>query len=357
MLDTLERLSKIKAPVCATIVLNTHKTAPDNKKDPILLKNLISRASKRLENEYGAEISKRFTKKLNDLANDIDHSKNDNGLILFVNEDISEYLRLSTHSTPRVILDDTFATRSIIRALKKDTNYYILAVSKGNARFIEASSDNLVREFDTEGFPYTDDELISLSKAETHHASRVTNLTNEFFNRVDKSVNAIRSNNPLPIVIYSEDTNFHQYMKEADHPDTILGHVVQTNFDAKASNLIKEVWPNIRELTLNKNRSRISELEEALSTGKFLSDLNEIWRAIQNGRAQTIFVEEGYFQPVKNEDGVFTPISPDDISHKDDINDIVDDMIEQTLQMGGDVIFLEKDSLKKFNKLALVVRY
>src|SRR5690554_2788240 len=99
MLDTLERLSKIKAPVCATIVLNTHKTAPDNKKDPILLKNLISRASKRLENEYGAEISKRFTKKLNDLANDIDHSKNDNGLILFVNEDISEYLRLSTHST------------------------------------------------------------------------------------------------------------------------------------------------------------------------------------------------------------------------------------------------------------------
>lgn len=356
MLDTLVRLSKIKAPVCATIILNTHKTAPDNKKDPILLKNLISSASDRLEKEYGADISKAFTEKLNQLAGKIDHSQNDNGLMLFVNEDISEYLRLSTHPTPRIILDDTFATRSIIRALKRDTNYYILALSKGNARLIEAYSDSVVQEF-TGDFPYSDSNLLSLAKAETHNASRITNLTKEFFNRVDKSVNSVRKDNPLPVVVYSEETNYHQYLKEADLPDTILGHVVLKNFDAKASNMVKEIWPKVQELTVSKNRSRISELEQALNTGKFLSDLNEIWRAIQDGRAQTIFVEEGYYQPVRNDDGVFTPIQSNEIKHKDDINDIVDDMIEQTLQLGGDVIFLEKDSLKKFNQLALVVRY
>ena len=357
MRETLDRLSKVKSPVCVTIILNTHKTAPENKKDPILLKNLISTVGKRLENEYDAKTSKSYVEKLNQLAEKIDHSHNDNGLILFVNEEISEYLRVPTHPTTRVVLDDTFATRSVIRALKRDTDYYILVLGKGKVRLLEASSGNLVQEIKSKDFPFEDKTVLDVAPAESANAQRMTNLTQEFFNRVDKNFNQIRKNNPLPTVIYSETNNYHQYLKEADYPNVFIGHVLLKSFDAKASNLVKEVWEHVKELTVEKNRSRITELQQALNSGKFLGDINEIWLAVQNGRGKTIFVEEGYFQPVRNDNGVLRPISAEEISSKEDINDIVDDMIEYNLQFGGDVVFLEPNSLKDFNKLALVVRY
>src|SRR5699024_6848312 len=99
----------------------------------------------------------------------------------------------------------------------------------------------------------------------------------------------------------------------------------------KAGNLVKYVWPNVEDLVLAKNRSRAAELKKAISTGKYLADLNDIWEAVQKGRGKTIFVEEGYFQPAKNENGVLTPITSEEIKDKNDINDVVDDMIEYNL--------------------------
>lgn len=358
MKKTLEKLSNIKSEVCITLILRTHQTHPENQQDSLLLKNQITEAERRLKKEYNENTARQLIQKLEKLAEEIDHRYNDKGLILFVNEDIAKYLRVSVHPTNRVILDNTFATRTIIRALKKNTDYYTLILSKGKARLIKASSDEVLEEYTDKGFPFEDKELLKVAKPESTKSARVTNLTQEFFNRVDKKVNAIRKEDPFSVVIYSEEINYHSYLKVADHPNTILGHILLKNFDEKAENLIKkEVWPHVMELAVSKNRKRISELEKALSTGNYLGDINEIWTALQEGRGNTIFVEEGYYQPVKEENGHFTAIKPEEISSKTDNNDIIDDMIEQCLKFGGDVVFLEKDSLKDFNKVALATRY
>lgn len=357
MKEVFDRLSRIQGGVCVTIILNTHKTTPDNQKDSIVLKNMISEAATRLENEYDHKIAKSYTEKLTQLANEIDHYHNDNGMMLFVNENIAEYLRIPTHPEPRVIIDDTFATRSIVRAMKKDTDYYVLVLTKGRARLIEASSEDVVEEVRNKEFPVKDNNSVSLSKEEAAKSQRMTNILDEFFNRVDKSINRVRTNNPLPIFICSEENNYHLYLKSADYPDTIKGHLTLRNFDEKPANLIKEIWPVVRDLTVENNRTRIAELNQAVSTGTCITDINEIWNAVKEARGKTIFVEEGYYQAAKNDDGFLTPIEASEISHRNDIDDVVDDMIEYTLKYGGDVVFLEKDSMKDFDKLALVTRY
>jgi len=357
MKKTLERLSKIEAPVCVTLVLKTHRIHPENEKDVILLKNMIAETQQRLKKEYGDDIAEKYTKKLQKLADDIDYRHNKEGLMLFVNDEVAEYLRLPIKLHSRIILDNTFATRPIVRALHRSSEYYILTLSKGKARLLKADSDKLVEEFETGGFPVEDKTLLGLMKAESSKATRVTNLTQDFFNRVDKMMNNIRKQDPFSVIVYSEENNYHDFMKVADNPNTILGHVLLKAFDEKAGNLVKHVWPNVEDLVLAKNRARIAELKKAISAGKYLGDLNDIWEAVQKGRGRTIFVEEGFFQPVKNENGVLTPITTEEIKDKNDINDIVDDMIEFNLKFGGDVVFLEKGSLDNFNKIALVTRY
>ncbi|HOI88753.1 MAG TPA: hypothetical protein PLV51_12920 [Lentimicrobium sp.] len=44
----LKELKDIISDNCVTIVLNTHRTSPDNRKDPLTLKNLIKEAEERL---------------------------------------------------------------------------------------------------------------------------------------------------------------------------------------------------------------------------------------------------------------------------------------------------------------------
>lgn len=358
MKEILERLTKVHSPVCISIILKTHRIHPENKKDSLLLKNLITETHARLEDEYGKEAASTYTDKLKKLAEKIDHNHNDLGLVLFVSDEIEEYVRLPISPNTRIILDQTFATRSLIRALKWSMEYYVLVLSKGKARLIKASSDKVVKEFEDRGFPVTEEGLLKMPPIDGANATRVSNLTREFFNQVDKAVNRIRKEHPLPVIVCAQEVNYADYLKEADQPDTLLGRVLLKNAEEKALKLVQDAWPHVREMRINKQRERIVELEEAFQNGNYLSDLNEVWTAVQEGRGKTIFVEEGYYQPVVDRKGVLKPVSKETNFDQVDRDDIVDEMIEFTLKFGGDVVFMERDGLAKFDRnIALITRY
>lgn len=44
----LKELKDFKSENCVRVILNTHRTMPDNQKDPLVLKNLIKEAEQRL---------------------------------------------------------------------------------------------------------------------------------------------------------------------------------------------------------------------------------------------------------------------------------------------------------------------
>ncbi len=182
---TLKELKDIKSENCVTIILNTHRTSPDNKQDSLTLKNLIKEAEKRLIADEGKRDAQTLVQRLLDLEAKIDHSHNLESLILFVNETVSEYTRLPISVESRVVIDQTFATRDLVRALHQETNYYILVVSQQKTRLIEAFNDKVVSEIGNP-FPIENTQFYSTNKAELSNASRQTNLIAEFFNRIDK---------------------------------------------------------------------------------------------------------------------------------------------------------------------------
>lgn len=94
MNTTLKRLSKIKSGNCITIVLNTHRTHPDAEKDAILLKTLVNEAIERLSVSEDKNAIRVLTEKLETPAKSVDHRENLDSLLLFVNKEISELVRL-----------------------------------------------------------------------------------------------------------------------------------------------------------------------------------------------------------------------------------------------------------------------
>lgn len=355
--STLQLVKDITSDICITILLNTHRSKPDKLQDRIALKNLIEQASTRLltfETEHKAE---QLTEKLRKLEDSINHLENQESLLLFVNNDIATFTRLPITVGNRVVIDTTFATRDLIRALHLETNYLILVLTEKKARLIEAVSDKLIQEIGNP-FPLENSGLFPTLVKEKKNASIQTQYLSEFFNRIDKEVNAIRYLHPLPIFICSEASNYHEYLKIADQKHIIYPVYLKGNHEKEsAKHIVIESWKILQKHCLEKERKRIEELELALTNGNYLCDINEIWESIPEGRIQTLFLEENLFQSAQITNDSLILVGEEDRNLYDVVDDIYDELIEANLNHGGDVVFLPDGALKKYNGFAAITRY
>ena len=352
----LKKLKDTTSDCSVTIILNTHRTHPDNEKDIIVLKNLVKEAETRLTAECGPSSARSIQKKLQSLAVTINHRDNLESLVLFVNEDIAEYTRLPIAVVDRVVIDKTFATRDLIRTLHKEKEYYVLVLSRDKARLLEAYKDKVVQE--AEGnFPVENDSLYPKHRAEASIGSRQTNLVQEFFNLVDKQLLEVIKENPLPVLIGTVESNYHEYLKVADRKEIFIGYLSGNRMEEKAHHIIDAAWPIVQQVRKERNSQRLQELAAAENTGKLLVDFTDIWRAVNQGRGETLFVRQGYFQPARVTNNTVELVTGEQADRTNVIDDIIDEMIEINLQYGGDSVFLSAAELEKYQGLTLTTRY
>jgi hypothetical protein len=358
MKELLEKLGNIESECCVTIIMNTHRNKPDIQKDAILLKNLTTEVEQKLRNTFDKRFAQLIIDKIKQLAEGVDHGHNLDSLLLFVSDEISEIVKLPVGVEDRVVIDRKFAIRDLIRGFQLQEWYYILVLSRDKARLIEVLNDQEIREVDYP-FPIENTELYLTTKKALSKPKQKDFMTEEFFNRVDKALWPAISENPHQVLICTEERNFFHYMKICDNPDKIIGHLNQNRLDEKAVHIIAEAWPMVLNQLKEKNAQRIAELHQALNIGLFLSDTGEIWRALNEGRGQTLFIKHGYFQPAVISNNMVAVV--EDVQESNDTEDMVEDIIEKMVDVnmrnGGDVVFLPEEDLKDFNGLALVTRF
>ncbi len=151
-LHDVRLLQQVRGYPCLTIILPTHRTSPDNRQDPMRLKNLINEATSRLLGEFSKREVEALLKRLEDLTSTIDFDHTLDGLALFVNQDFARASILPFKVRERVIIHETFATRDLIFALNHSIRYWVLALSEKPTRLYEGTNDALV-EIQDKGFP------------------------------------------------------------------------------------------------------------------------------------------------------------------------------------------------------------
>ena len=350
-----KKVKNIQTEACVSIMLNTHRTHPDNEQDPILLNNLVKEAKERLHADYDKRFVWPIEEKLDKIVSEIDHNQNLDSLVIYVNPEFGEYTRLSTTVVDRVTVDDKFATRDLIRASHEDGAYYILLLSRDKARLIEAYNDRVQQELSGD-FPF-ENSLRTRNSAHAEHNNSEDNLIKEFFNHVDKSLQTAIADNPLPVLIVTESRNYDYYMEIADKKDMFIGNINRLPNDEPAASVVSSAWEEVQQLITQKNAKRIEELEIAISQNQTLSDYNEVWEALNHGRGKTLFVKKGFYQPALIEEERLVLVEEDRTTEKGVVDDIIDEMISLNLSMGGDVVFIKNDDIEKYQNLILITRY
>ena len=351
----LNKFKEVTDECCVTIILTTHRTLPDNAKDSIVLKNLVKEAEKRILADCNKEEASLIIGKLNKLAAEIDHRYNLESLVLFVNKDYAEYTRLPLKVEDRVVIDNTFHTRDLIRALNREAGYYVLLLSRHKARMIEALSDKSVKE-NVSFFPI-ENSMTTVPPGAASIANRVSSLQAEFFNSVDKMVNEVYKEKSLPVIVCTGESNYSEYINVANNKEIYLGNIEGNKMMEKSHHAVEAVWPTVKEIQKEKNQKRLGELEAAVDRNHFVTDFNEIWSALNEGRGRTLFVKQGYFQPARIVDERIQLVAPNEAEETEVVDDIIDEMLEKTMQNGGEAVFMYEDELDKFQGLVLVTRY
>ena len=355
--ETLQKLGAEKNNPCVSISMNTHRTRPDTDQDKILLKNLLNEAYDRVSKEYDRKTVENLLNRIKTVKNDIDVSTNLDSLHIFLSNDTQEVVKSPwMASSNRVNISRQFAIRPLIKAYNRSEPYLIMVLSQNKVTLYEAVNDSIIQEVKNDDFPFTENIPATLYPEKLADAKYVDDLTRNFFNKIDKSLVRMHKETDLKCVVVTTEDNYYKLMQVADIPSLYHGYVSINSNKNTPHYIVKETWKLIEKLQSKRRAEAIEELKKAVSKGYVLTDLQDIYRAAINGRADLLVVHQNYRQPVVMDDNNSFKMV-EDASTPGAIDDITSKIAWEVISKKGRVIFTEQDELKELGKIALKTRY
>ena len=353
-------LQQLRGYPSLTITLPTHRTSPDNKQDPIRVKNLVLQASNRLLEEFGKREIEPLLARLEKLANDIDYPQTLDGLALFVNHDFARAFYLPFTLAERVIVDESFFTRDLVFALNRTPRYWVLALSEKPTRLFEATRESFT-EITADGFPVNHGGAggsTALPKSPNINVSAYRDESHrQFFRHVDDLLKPFMADDALPLAVVGVDRYLAFFDEVSAHKSHIVAKLTGSHDKTAAHDLGQLVWPLVEEGLAARREVHLQTLEKALGERKFASTIGEAWRMAHEGRGRLLLVEEDFHYPARLDETGLILTPADDPTAPDVLDDAVDDLIEMVLAKQGEVVFVENGRLADHQRVSLVLRY
>lgn len=355
----LKRLQNRQDYPSVSILATTHRTAPANQRDPIVVKNLVAEALGRLQAEFKKREVAPIVQNLNKLVAQVDWEHLQDGLALFAGRDVATAVMLPFKVKNRAVVDATFATRDLVFTLNRAPRYRVLVLTEKPTRLFEASAAVLTEET-TKPFPMVHKGPGGASKlpgGQGINRSAVRDESHrEFFRKVDAALAALQKEDKQPVVLVGVDRYLAFYQEITQDPDSIIGLVSGSYDDPRPSALGKLVWPVFQAGSTLKRTRALIRLKEAVSVNRHASGVDQVWRAAEEKRIQILLVETDFEYPADvAEDGL--QLLPYTGKGAAALDDAVDELIEKVLADGGEVFFYEPGVLDLHQKIAAVLRY
>jgi hypothetical protein len=355
----LKRLQNHNDYPSISLLVPTHRTAPANQRDRIVVKNLVAEGLKRLHDEFKKRDFASLVQNLSKLVDHVDWEHSLDGLALFVGRDVATAIHLPFRVKARVMIDATFATRDLVFTLNRAPRYRVLVLTEKPTRLFEATT-NVLTEFTTKPFPMVHKGPGGASRLPGGQGINRSAVRDEshrqFFREVDDALASIQKEDHLPVVVVGVDRYLAFYQEITKDPDAIVGLVAGSHDNPNPSALGKLVWPVFKAGTTLKRTRALVRLKEAVSVNRHASGIDQVWRAAYEKRCQTLLVETGFQHPADLDP------AGDRLLHYSGrgsaaLDDAVDEVIEKVLADGGEVFFYEPGVLDLHQKIAAVLRY
>ena len=355
--EQLKKLATEKNTPCVTLSFNTHRTHPENAKDAVMLKNLIKEAEERVISEFGKRPAAPLLEKLEKLETEIDVNYSLDSLHIFLSNDTQEIIRSSWNTANEgVHISDSFAVSPIIKSFNRSQNYLLMLLSQSGVRLYEALNDEILQEIRNDDFPFSENSHYNTHADRGSDSKYLDDLVREFLNKVDKALVKVHHETDMNCVVICTEDNYSRLQQVADKPAVYLGYSPIDYNSTETHQIVKQSWEIIQSQQKERRSKAIEEMKEAVAHGTVLTDLQEIFQAATEGRADLLIVHEDFSQTVVMT-GERTFELTDDKTKEGAIDDITSTIAWEVLSKKGRVIFTSQDEIKELGNIVLKTRY
>jgi len=353
----LEKLATEKNTPCVTISLNTHRTHPENTQDVVKLKNLLKEAKERVINEYGKRPVSSLLERLSEIENEIEVNSNLDSLHIYISNNTKEIIKSAWSTNENgVYISNTFNVRSLIKSYNRSEAYLILLLSQSGVNIYNTLNDEILNEIKNEDFPFSENRHYNTNANKGSDAKHLDDLVREFLNKVDKAVVKINNETGLDCFVICTEDNYSRLMQVADKPAIYHGHanIDYNKMDTHA--IAKQAWEKVEILQHSRRTEAIHEIKVAVSQGKVLTDLQEIYRAAIDGAGDLMMIHEDFTQPVSMTSDRTFELESDKIK-PNVVEDITANIAWEVFSKKGRVFFTKQTEIKDIGEIVLKTRY
>lgn len=343
---------------CVTLTMPTGRSMPANAEDPIRLKNLVTEARVRLANELGKRAAQATLANLQRAADSVDHDRNLDGLAIFANETIEIVLKTRFPLAEKVIIDDRFALRPLLRAERRAQPYSVLVLSLQEAKLFEGSREDLyeVRGY---GFPATNRGAGGGSKVPgglgVDSTAAVDESRLQFVRECLEKVAAIPGR-PTQIVLTGTEEILSAAAAHIPDPLELVATVKGNYIDENPAALGKKVFETLREARRERAQMLLDRLDQARSAHKWESGVQSIAPLALDGRVELLVCGFDYSVAGRYDEATRSMKLIDAPEDWKDSDDAVEWIVQRCLEHGGEVRFIE-DELLGDHPIQAVLRY
>ncbi|WP_193199309.1 hypothetical protein [Nostoc sp. MG11] len=371
---------------CVSIYMPTHPAGQEVRQDPIRLKNLVKEAEDRL---IDAGLEQKEAIALLQKATELDtqdfwEQRGEQGLAIFISQDIFRYYTMPLNFQELVVVTDRFHIKPLLPILNGDGRFYLLALSQQDVRFFEATRHS-INEVEIKNLPKSLDEALQIDETakEGQFRSRMSrggtsNSSSqpgefhgqgssdkdkhqesilEFFHIIDGALHQKLREQKAPLVLAGVEYLLPLYRQANTYQHLMEEGVTGNPEILSAQELHQEAWP-IVEADFQKSQQDVLERFHELfggDTGKATNNLKEIIPAAYYQRVDSLLVAVAQQQW-----GLFDPSSETVYLHEDKETgdeDLLDFVAAHTLLNGGAVYAVPPEQIPYSTAVAAIFRY
>ncbi len=366
-------------PPCLSLYQPTHRHGPENQQDPIRFGNLV----KALEESLLQKYSKREIQTLLDpflvLAEDRDFWEHTfDGLAVLSARGMFQVYRLQQLVAELAVVADSFHTKPLLRVLQSADRYQVLGLSRQAIKLFEGNRDSLDEIDPAPGVPRTITEALGGELTEPHQTvasyggvggshsamhhghggkeSEVDIDAERFFRAVDRGILEHHSRPAALPLILATLPEHRQLFHHVSHNPLLMDEGIDIHPDAlPADELRQRAWQVFEPHYLERLNGMIEEFGRANAKDLGEEDVAHVAKAVIAGRVGTLLIEADRDIPgrINAETGNI------EFGHSADpeVDEVLDDLGELTLKMGGEVVFIPTERMPTKTGIAAIYRY
>jgi hypothetical protein len=370
-----ELLAAGQAP-CLSLYLPTHRKHNENLQDIVVFKKLVRKMKESLERKYSSGEVKKHLNPFEALADDNNTWNHTyDGLAVFSASGLFKVVGVHKSFEELAIVADSFHTKPLRQYLQSLDHFHVLALTLRDIRLFEGNRHSLTEVELNADTPKTINEALGdeltdrhgyggsgLESSLTHHGhggrKEETEKDTEKFFRVVANTIYEKYTKPSgwPLILAALTEHHSLFQKVNKNPLLITKGIAINPSSVSPDKLANMAW-EIMEPEYNlKLDSLVAKFEQARANGKGSDDYKEVAVAAVEGRVDTLIVESDRIIPVRITNLVTGNTQKKDLKNPK-VDDLLDDMGELVMKMGGQVVVLPTVKMPSETGLAAIFRY